>query len=528
MAIDRVKLAALIGPLPLRHWEHMALEKLRAVKGVEWIGSIAVTDVRDAPRGGAMFDRYVVQAMQGFGALGEPENAQDLGPEFSVNDPISHQADVVLCVGGADGSTYRGRTGQEVWEFRNADNSSPRSVPTGMRESFLGWPTVHADLLESTSGGVLLNGCFRSRPEDPAACADQILESIMGWPAAVMQERIATGVSVPPPSEDELIAIPFPGFFTLLSHRFRKLLGSTGRGSSSPSIGEWNIGILHQPVHALLRENASMNVRWMPATSKGKARLEPFGYMDDEGELNVLYRKLTIEDGHSLISRVRPKPDNILKRSRTMLDIDGRHEYPFTLLIEGKVHVLQGSIDDDRIELYQLNTTNDGLEKGSTIAEFGVHAPTLFQFRHRWWLMGTEDADGDTDLVIHHSASPFGPFVQVGSGPVKWDVRSARPAGVPFEHEGALYRPALDASDPHASIVVLNRITRLDEHGFAEEEVQRIEGFRATSYGLGVRTVSGMGDVTLVDGLRSPVVSGKKANASRSKRRHSRKKDEGA
>jgi hypothetical protein len=45
--------------------------------------------------------------------------------------------------------------------------------------------------------------------------------------------------------------------------------------------------------------------------------------------------------------------------------------------------------------------------------------------------------------------------------------------------------------------------------------VQRIAGFPASAYGEGVRTLSAMGGLTLVDGLRSPTVSSAKANGAR-------------
>jgi hypothetical protein len=109
---------------------------------------------------------------------------------------------------------------------------------------------------------------------------------------------------------------------------------------------------------------------------------------------------------------------------------------------------------------------------------------------------------------------------------MKCDVRHARPAGTPFLHEGHLYRPALDASQPSHLAVWLNRVDALDPERFSEVPVQRIAGFEATAYGMGLRTLSAIGQVTLVDGLRSPVLDGRKANAKRGRSRHRQRKDD--
>jgi hypothetical protein len=315
----------------------------------------------------------------------------------------------------------------------------------------------------------------------------------------------------------------------MFAFHMKRMTGRDGAQVNPALNGEWNIGMLHQPIHQLLNEESSLNVRWLPSPSRGKARLEPFGYIDGNGELNVLYRKTDLGTGDSAIARVRPKPDNILKRSRIMLDADGAHAYPYTINIDGQLHVLCSSFTQERIDLFGVNGANDKLEHRSTILGKALHAPTLFEHNNRWWLMGTADADGDTSLFVFHAAAPQGPFSVVGAGAVKCDVRSARPAGTPFVHAGTLYRPSFDASDPHAPSVVLNRVTRLDTYGFAEEAVRRIDGFSATTYGRGVRTLSAMGDVTLVDGLRSPILTAKQANGSRGKKRHrSKSKDDDA
>ena len=85
---------------------------------------------------------------------------------------------------------------------------------------------------------------------------------------------------------------------------------------------------------------------------------------------------------------------------------------------------------------------------------------------------------------------------------MKLDVRSARPAGTPFIHNGLLYRPARDCSVTYGGRVVINHVVKLDEHEFAEQPVKLVEPLTDTKYNQGLHTISGINDFTLIDGKR--------------------------
>jgi hypothetical protein len=87
--------------------------------------------------------------------------------------------------------------------------------------------------------------------------------------------------------------------------------------------------------------------------------------------------------------------------------------------------------------------------------------------------------------------------------PVKTDVRSARPAGTPFVHEGILYRTAQDCSVTYGGRVAVNRILRLSPDDFEEETVSHVEPLQGSEYGRGLHTLSAAGSCTLIDGKKN-------------------------
>lgn len=283
---------------------------------------------------------------------------------------------------------------------------------------------------------------------------------------------------------------------------------------------EWNIGVLYQPLASLLDAKPSLNVRWLPAPSPGQQRRAPFGYMAD-GQLNVLYGKNDSATGKGDISRLRPKRDNVLKRSRTMLNKEGLLAHPFVLEHEGHSYVIPEN-SEGRVDLFRVNENNEALVLVRTLLAEPLCSPTVFQHEGRWWLFGTKPPLEDVALYAYHATSLEGSWTAHPLNPLKTDVRSARPAGTPFVHQGQLYRPALDNSHTPGWRVALMRVLELSPTDFREELVRTIGPLKGSAWSHGTSTLSAVGDLTLVDGKR-PISVHASATAHKGRKRRSEK-----
>jgi len=136
------------------------------------------------------------------------------------------------------------------------------------------------------------------------------------------------------------------------------------------------------------------------------------------------------------------------------------------------------------------------------LAQPGAVDPTLVFYRDRWWLFFTERKHSNTHLCLFHSPDLEGEFLPHRLNPVKTDVRSARPAGTPFIHEGILYRPAQDCSVTYGGRIAVNRVLKLTPDEFLEETVRHLEPPAGSIYRQGIHTISKAGDFTLIDGKR--------------------------
>lgn len=272
--------------------------------------------------------------------------------------------------------------------------------------------------------------------------------------------------------------------------------------SMLPSAGTWNVGLLYQPIATLLEPEPNLNVRWLSSPSTGNHRLEPFGYIAPDGQLNVLYRKRDRTKEFSVVARLRPKSDSVLKRSRSMLSTQRDLEYPFVLERPEGAFAVIGYPHQGCTELFQVASTNDGLDHVKILLDRALSSPTLIEHEGRWWLFGTDPDAPDNILLAFHSERFDGPYTAHTLNPLKTGSVGTRPAGTMFRRGNELWRPTLDPSEPDTSAVILNKIVVLTPDEFQEVPGNRIAGFRGSVYGHGVRTIAAMGDITLIDGIR--------------------------
>lgn len=376
--------------------------------------------------------------------------------------------------------------------------------------------------LSDGNGKVLARAVVHTDARHPGRVAEALLDQVMRWPAELIGGR-------PVLTSDQQEAFPVPapaGNLTVLRH-WLGLGRSSMRANERPTEAEeWNIGLLHQPVESLVDQGNSMNVRWLPAPAAGSHRMKPSGYLDTEGRLTALYTKFDGREDRWSLARVRPKGDNVLKRSRSLLELTMGGDHASVVPESEGPLVVIGAHEGRSTALYRMNAGGDGLEPGPVILDRRLCSPILFQHAGKWWLMGTDPEWPDAMLVLFHAPSIQGPYTPHPRGPVKLDVSSARPAGPPFTAQGRLWRPAVDASDPAHPTVVIMAVEHLSPDQFQEHVHRKLPLFSSTFYPHGCRTIHGMGDVTLVDGLKRndgrvpqrPSGKGRKRRSSRQKR----------
>lgn len=396
-----------------------------------------------------------------------------------------------------------------VWSFHHGDPARYRGGPPGLWEIMDGEPVTGAVLQRLTEeldqGRILRQGWFATVDHSHAETVQTVLMHSAIWPAQVMRTLLAGDTTasdgVPPAGRGKLTRYPHTASLLrfLWSMAVNKL---RFHRRDLREHEEWNIGVLNRPITDLLADDPPLNVRWLPPPAQGTFRADPFGYLDDQGRLNMLYEKFDHATGKGEIARLRPKQDNVIKRSRTMLDGDTHFSYPYVVKHEGAIWVVPENAASGRVDLYRVNETNDGLDLVGTLLDEALCDPTIFQHDGRWWLFGTKAPLTNVALYAYWSEHFEGPYHPHLLQPVKMDIRSARPAGTPFLRGGELWRPAQDSSVTYGGRIAFNRVVELDPIRFREETVYHLGPLKGSAYGAGLHTLCAMDGITLLDGKR--------------------------
>jgi hypothetical protein len=213
---------------------------------------------------------------------------------------------------------------------------------------------------------------------------------------------------------------------------------------------------------------------------------------------------LSWSDGRGRIVAFEFQPNGILTPPEEVFAFNTHASYPQLIEHQGAVYCIPETQIQRRVQLFRADPFPHRWVPDVVLLEDFAGADATVHFHaDRWWLfVGNHDDQDETKLFVFHAQDLRGPWLPHARNPVKCDLRSARPAGPLFSMEGALYRPAQDCSTTYGGAVVINRVERLSPEEFLEQPIQRLTPAAHGPYPHGLHTLSGAGNVTLVDGKR--------------------------
>ncbi|MGI9551753.1 MAG: glucosamine inositolphosphorylceramide transferase family protein [Aurantibacter sp.] len=264
----------------------------------------------------------------------------------------------------------------------------------------------------------------------------------------------------------------------------------------------WNLGLANAPIEEFLNGEKLPGIKWIPNLPKYRFRADPFGVCFKDG-LYIIYEDFRFDQGMGKIASFRFNEGSFVE-NEIVIDEEFHMSYPFLLEHEDEIYCIPETYQANQVRLYKALEfpLKWKLEKVLIENYAGIDS-TVFKFEDTWYLFSTNKNSGPHyNLNIHYSDSIFGPWQEHPKNPVKTDIRSARPAGTMFVHNGALYRPSMDYSEKVEGRISLNRIVKLTTNEFSEQVHTMINPFENTIYADKVHTLSQMGSYTLVDGAK--------------------------
>jgi hypothetical protein len=395
-----------------------------------------------------------------------------------------------------------------IWSFHHDDEERVRGGPPCFWEIYDRDPVTGVMLQRLTdrldSGVVLHKGHVRTVASSYARNTDAAHFAGATFPAKICKD-IMSGVvdhveSAPASSDAPVRRNPTNAqmlrFLAGLARSY-----AVGQVRSSLSRDHWNIGVVDAPIARFLDPAYAPRIDWLPRSGPGEIYVaDPFGIEGDDSILAEAF------DERSQLGVIRAL-DGATGRGAegaSIIPAEVHASYPFLLAHDGQVYCVPELARSRSVRLFRARRYPfEWDDLGAIVPDVAAVDPSIVFHEGRWWLFFTDrDVDSNSVLHIWHAAELTGPWHPHASNPVKTDVRSSRPAGTPFVHDGRLYRPAQDCSRTYGGAIALNEVEVITETRFREHVVRVVDPVPGSPYPAGCHTLSAVGARTLVDGKR--------------------------
>lgn len=401
-----------------------------------------------------------------------------------------------------------------VWSFHHGDEQAYRGAPPCFWEIARGEHVTGAilqRLTERLDGGVVLKkGYFKTVSHSYHRNLDTVLLGSAHWPAEVCRD-LHQGVSTyidSVPVETDAPVYRKPGNLQVIATWWKMTVSFLIKALRYFFREEdWAIQVhersVRETLSAIQDGTPLAAADWIRRPGTRGYWADPF-VVEHEDRWYLLLEDFDHCQGRGT-ARVLPLAEAGQDgRATHGLPTDGHTSYPSIVEYDGRIYCVPETIERREIALLEGVAFPADWKKVAVLLEDVEAAdPTLFEHGDLWWLFYTDaERDPDRELFAWYAHDLLGEWRPHLRNPIKIDVRSARPAGPPFECDGELYRPSQDCSRTYGGAVVLSRIDRLTPTEFEEVVVGTLAPDPDGAYPDGVHTLGVHPDLTVIDAKR--------------------------
>ena len=275
----------------------------------------------------------------------------------------------------------------------------------------------------------------------------------------------------------------------------------------------------------LLRRGPRWSVAWRQAPTRraplsATLSLDGFRHLPDDGRRyyadpfvvfdagvhHVFVEEFPYATEKGVISHFTIGPDGKASRPTPVLERPFHLSYPQVFKHGGEYWMLPEAKASGALELYRADRFPDRWSLYGRLIEGRLSDATFLEHNGKLWVMAAEETyrssawDG---LALFSADSLSGPWRPHPANPVLIDARAARPAGLPFIHNGALFRPAQDCTRGYGSAINIAHVTAFDGDTYEQRTVANIT-FKPGQDIMGPHTLNWANGLELIDVFSRP------------------------
>lgn len=269
---------------------------------------------------------------------------------------------------------------------------------------------------------------------------------------------------------------------------------------------QWTIGLARGDVSRVLESGLSeLEFKWLGLESAGHFLADPFPLRTRQG-LSIIYEDFNIDANYGNISLMNLDGNFNVTGKKVLLDTRKHMSFPFLFRENGKTYIIPESVRSNGVCCYEYNEDRQSLRFTGLISEMPLYDPALIMHNGKYWLFGSVFESRQVyKLYVFWADSLAGPYYGVKSNPVKTGLDATRAAGNFIISGGEIFRPSQNCANEYGESITVNRITRLDEEGFAEEpyiNLRSDDRMRSENGIYNIHTLNVIDDIIVLDGMK--------------------------
>ena len=265
----------------------------------------------------------------------------------------------------------------------------------------------------------------------------------------------------------------------------------------------WQVGIVHRPLATVIADGLDgAHITWLPEPGPFRFNADPFGLWHD-GQFTAMVEAYDYRNKRGEIHYYTYDADWRLVTTGVALRPAFHLSYPQLISHGGEIYMLPEAHQSGRLTLYRADAFPHTWTKAADLMDVPAIDATPFQHEGRWWLAySLPGTDNRAMRELHLAWAPdlLGPWTPHTGNPVRTGLDSSRPGGQAVNVDGVPHLPMQDCTRGYGVGLNLLRLDDLTPQDFAARLVKTFtpQGLHPR-FGDGLHTLSGDGDITLID-----------------------------
>jgi hypothetical protein len=267
---------------------------------------------------------------------------------------------------------------------------------------------------------------------------------------------------------------------------------------------QWGLGFLKADIKDIIRRRqTNLSFTWLSIENPDVSYADPFIFKATDGKIHLLFENVTSYDMDGTISLM--VCDELFKPvlQKTVLDNLEHLSYPYVFQKNGTTYVFPENAFKGALHCYEFDVNTKSFTNPKKVLDQPVIDSTILKHNNKYWLFCTMLGEElNSALHIFYADDLLGPYQPHAGNPVKKALNGTRPAGNFIEVDGQFYRPTQNCVNYYGESITINKLNKLSETEFEEEEYMIIESNPSDEFNYGIHTINAIDDLIIVDGQK--------------------------